>query len=136
MASALSAQGKLFFHYRDKPYNTEAIIDFLKQLLNQTCSKLLIVWDGASVHKSKELRAFLATDEQAWRLHLVIQPAYSPQLNADEQVWQWIKNVALKNVCLQNFKELKKRVIREMEELAANPTLLKKFFQHPELAFY
>lgn len=136
MASAISSKGKLIFHARQEPYNSSAIIEFLRLLLERIPRKILIVWDGASVHRSKQLKAFLKDFEPAHRLHLVIQPPYSPQLNADEQVWQRIKNVALKNVCFQNFKELKARVIEEMELLAANAELIKKFFHHPELAFY
>lgn len=136
MASAISTKGQLIFHHQDKPYDTSAIIEFIQLLMQQVLVKVLIVWDGASIHKSKQLKAFLEQFDQAQRLHLVIQPAYSPELNADEQVWSRIKNVALKNSCFQNFKELKYRVIKEMKDLAQNSALIRKFFQHPDLAFY
>lgn len=136
MASAVSAQGSLFYHYRFSPYDTDAIIEFLEILLSRNTSKIMIVWDGASVHKSKKLRAYLADNDEAKRLHLVIQPSYSPQLNVDEQVWHWLKNVALKNVCLNNFKELQSRVITEIQKLAENHKLVQKFFHHPAVAFY
>lgn len=136
VASAVSAQGRLLFHHRNEPYDTDGIIDFLKYLLEVTQTKLLVVWDGASIHKSKKLKEFLAQYEQAKRLHLVIQPAYSPELNADEQVWQWLKNVALKNACLLNFKELKTRVLEQINRLAETPALLKNFFLHPDLDCY
>lgn len=136
MASAISSQGELVFHSRDSPYDTAGIIEFLKLLLEKVPEKILIVWDGASIHKSKKLKEFLAESPKAHRLHLAIQPPYSPSLNADEQVWQWIKNVALKNQCFQNFKELKLTVIKEMDSLAEKTMLLKKFFHHPEVKFY
>ena len=136
MASAISSRGRLVFHHRETPYDTEGIIDFLHVLLEEVKGTALIVWDGASVHRSKRLKQFLAEDPQAGRLHLAIQPAYSPHLNADEQVWQRVKNVALKNTCFLNFKELKKRVVEEMEKLADNADLIKKFFHHPDLGFY
>ena len=136
MASAVSSRGRLVFHHRDTPYDTEGIIDFLHALLEEVDGTALIVWDGASVHRSKRLRQFLSEDPEAGRLYLAIQPAYSPHLNADEQVWQRVKNVALKNTCFQNFKELKKRVVSEMEKLASNSAMLKKFFHHPDLGFY
>lgn len=136
MASAVSSRGSLVFHHRERPYDTDGIIDFLRTLLGQVAGGVLIVWDGASVHRSKRLKQFLAEAPEAKRLHLAIQPAYSPHLNADEQVWQRVKNVALRNTCFQNFKELKKRVVEEMEVLATDVGTLKKFFHHPELGFY
>lgn len=136
MASAVSSSGRLIFHHRETPYDTEGIIDFLQVLLDAVDGKALIVWDGASVHRSKRLKEFLVEDPQAKRLQLAIQPAYSPQLNADEQVWQRVKNVALKNTCLKDFNALKKRVIEEMMKLVDNNQMVKKFFHHPELGFY
>lgn len=136
VASAISEQGKVVFHTRQQPYDTDGIIDFLRGLLGQVSSKVLLVWDGASVHKSAKLRQFLCDCPEAQRLHLVIQPAYSPHLNADELLWQRLKNVALKNSCFQNFKELKNRVVEELNQLARNAALIKNFFRHPELGFY
>jgi len=136
VASAISEQGKVVFHTRQEPYDTDGIITFLQGLLEQVPGKVLLVWDGASVHKSAKLRQFLCDCSQAWRLHLVIQPPYSPHLNADELLWQRLKNVALKNSCFQNFKELKNRVIEEINQLANNSALIKNFFKHPDLGFY
>lgn len=136
VASAISAEGDLFFHHRLEPYNTDAIIEFLMLLLHSVTNKILIVWDGASIHRSKKLKEFLTSYQQADRLLLFIQPPYSPQVNADELVWQRIKNVALKNSCFQNFKELKDKVLSEIKALSENRDLIKNFFRHPEVAYY
>jgi len=42
----------------------------------------------------------------------------------------------LKNTCYQNFKELKPKLIEEVNKLKENPELIKQFFHHPDIGFY
>ena len=74
--------------------------------------------------------------ENQGRIHLEFQPAYSPELNPDEQVWQTIKDDKLKNVCCKNKKELKEKVQIALQELKKDDKKVKSFFKHPEVAFY
>ena len=136
LASGISASGELVYKVRRQPFDGATIVEFLKQMLAQLNGKLLIIWDNASIHDCQKTHQFLATNEQAERLHLVKQPTYSPQLNADEQVWHQIKYVGLKNTCYRNIKELKPRLIEEMEKLKNKPKLIKQFFHHEDVGFY
>jgi len=52
-------------------------------------------------------------------------PAYAPELNADEQVWNYLKNVQLKNICCKNVKELKSIATQKLQEMKNNPKLIK-----------
>jgi transposase len=126
----------LVYQVRKKAFDAAAMVSFLKQLLSQLSGKQLIVWDNASTHDCQETRRLLATDEKAKRLYLAKQPAYSPEVNADEQVWNQIKQVELKNVLCKNIKELKAKIMREFEKLKAKPELIKKFFHHEDVGFY
>lgn len=63
-------------------------------------------------------------------------PPYSPELNADEQVWNHLKAVLLKNVCAHNLKELESNVKYAMELIEESPELIRSFFRHPEVGFY
>ena len=121
---------------RNRPFNAKAIIEFLNLLLDSFDGKLLIIWDNASIHNCKATRKFLATCEEAARLWLVHQPKYSPELNADEQVWNYLKSVNLKNTCNRNVKELKPKIIQSMENMKENSQLISQFFHHPDLGFY
>jgi DDE superfamily endonuclease len=44
-----------------------------------------VIWDGASVYHSDEVKAFL-TNGWAKKIHLEQFPAYAPKLNPDEGV--------------------------------------------------
>ena len=57
------------------PANSKNTIDYLNYLLKESPNqKLLIFWDGASYHRSKELKRFLASINQGltqdqWKIH-------------------------------------------------------------------
>jgi hypothetical protein len=96
LASAISEQGDLEYMVSNKPFDSTAIIDLLIHLMAIFTQKLLIIWDGAAIHDSQEVRNFLTTLPKD-KLYLVKQPFYSPELNGDEQVWNYLKNYQLKN---------------------------------------
>lgn len=134
MASAISPNGDLLYFLRNKPFDSQAIIEYLTYLMTSLKRKLLIIWDGASIHNSEETRKWLALQEQG-AIHLVQQPHYSPELNADEQIWHQLKGVKLKNTCNQNVKELQPKIIEAMEQLKNDKKLIQAFFKHPELGY-
>ena len=74
-----------------------------------------MVWDGATIHRSRDIKAFLANGA-AKRLHLELFPGYAPELNPDEGIWNYLKRVELKNVACQDMAhlrgELRKAVAR------------------------
>ena len=44
-------------------------------------------------------------------------PPYSPELNPAAQVWNYMKNVLLGNICCKTVKELKNKVIEAFETI-------------------
>jgi len=48
--------------------------------------KIVIIWDNASWHKSKEVRKFLS--ETKYYFHLINFPPYAPDENPQEHVWK------------------------------------------------
>jgi len=135
LASAISEQGNLEYMVRNKPFDSTAIIEFLNHLMGIFTQKLLVIWDNASIHGSKEIKQFLTTLPSD-KLYLAQQPYYSPEVNADEQVWSYLKNHQLKNTCIQNVKELNVKINLSMNEMKEKTTLISNFFKHPKLGFY
>lgn len=136
LASGISTAGDLIYKIRKKPFDGAAMVEFLKQMLNEFEGKIMIVWDNASIHDCEKTREFLADQDIAERLHLAKQPTYSPEVNADEQVWYQVKTIGLKNTCYKNIRELKPKIIEEMEKLKNKPKLIKQFFHHEDVGFY
>ena len=102
----VTAEGRLFTHIQDDAFTGETVVAFLRQLLRQIRGKVLVVWDGASIHRSQAGKDFLAQGATA-RLQLERLPAYAPDLNPAEGVWNLLKRGELKNRCCQDLDELR-----------------------------
>jgi transposase len=102
---AVTADGRLFTHIQDATVTGTTVVAFLRQMLRQIRGKLLVVWDGAPIHRCKAVKAFLAKGAAA-RLHLERLPAYAPELTPAEGVWNLLKRGELKNRCCQTMDEL------------------------------
>ena len=102
----VTADGRLFTHIQAAAFTGETVVAFLRQLLRQLPGKLLVVWDGASIHRGQAVKDFLAAGAAA-RLHLERLPAYAPELNPAEGVWNLLKRKELKNRCCMDLDELR-----------------------------
>lgn len=135
VASAVTMEGKLVTQVRENSFNGVAIVGFLRHLLREIPGKIVLIWDGASIHRCKEVKDFLKQGG-AERLHLMRLPAYSPELNPDEGVWsrncsaiyaRWLKR-KLGNVCCSSLKELRYELRLAIQKLRHRPHILKSFF--------
>ena len=76
------------------------LLRLLRLLLRKVRGKLLVIWDGAPIHRGQPVKDFLRRGA-ARRLHLEQLPAYAPELNPDEGIWNYLKRVELGNQCGQ-----------------------------------
>jgi transposase len=77
--------------------NAETSAAFLRQLRAHHPGPLIVIWDNGPAHGGDALRAYLATPDL--RLRLVRLPGYSPDYNADEAIWDWIREEVTANTC-------------------------------------
>lgn len=101
---------------QQRAFNAEDVVRFLEHLLRQIPGKVLVIWDGASIHRSEAVKRFLE-DGAAGRIRLEQLPGYAPDLNPDEGIWKHLKCVELKNVCCRNLKELRSELRKAKERL-------------------
>ena len=57
-----------------------------------------VIWDNSPAHRGDVLRVYLATPDL--NLRLVNLPNYSPDFNADEAIWDWVRQETTANLCL------------------------------------
>ncbi len=114
--SGITLDGRLFLQVRHEAYDADAVVDFLRVLLRKLPGKILLIWDGAPIHRAKAIKAFLKAGA-AKRLHLEQLPGYAPDLNPDEGVWNYLKRVELGNVCCRDLAHLEAELIRARERL-------------------
>ena len=78
--------------------NAETSTAFLQQLRENHPGPLVVIWDNGPAHRGETIRSYLATPDL--HLRLVALPAYSPDFNADEAVWDWAREEVTANECL------------------------------------
>lgn len=125
--SGITPQGWLFTLTRDEALTGLESVHFLKHLHWQTESRLLVVWDGSPIHRNQSIKEYLASGATK-HIHLERLPAYAPDLNPDEGVWNHLKYVELKNVCCSDLNQLHLELNLAIRRLRRRPELIQSFF--------
>lgn len=86
----------------------ETSATFLRQLRANHPEALIVIWDNGPAHRGDALRSYLATLDL--RLRLVNLPGYSPDYNADEAIWAWIREEVTANTCLGTKAKVREKV--------------------------
>jgi transposase len=114
--SGITMDGRLFHRKQDRAYRSVDVVRFLKHLLCHIEGKLLVIWDGAPIHRAQPVKDFLS-NSGAERIQLEPLPGYAPDLNPDEGIWRYLKRVELRNVCCANLRELRDKLHRAFARL-------------------
>jgi transposase len=93
---------------------------------------MIMLWDGAPIHRSHVIHEFLAAGA-AQRIHLECLPAYAPELNPGEGLWQQLKGVELRHVCCFNIPHLWHERRDAVKRVRRKPRVLHGFFQGAKL---
>jgi transposase len=118
---ALTSTGRVLLRRQRASVRGPDVVAFLRQVLRQVAGPLLLVWDGAPIHWSQPVRAFLG-QPSARRLHIEPLPAYAPDLNPVEDLWQHLKHVELRNLVnpsLWDVEEELRLAVRRVRRKAA-----------------
>lgn len=129
MLSAISAQGELRFMITTGRVHAGVFIEFLERLLANAARPVFLVVDGHPVHRSRKVQDFV--EASAGRLRLFYLPPYAPELNPDEQVWNYVKNHGSGRAAFRNSGDLKRFVLARLRSLQRLPWTIKMFFLNP-----
>jgi transposase len=132
LISAVSARGDMHFDVIEDRMNSEKFIDFLKKLRSDADSPVFVIADNARYHHSKKVQEFLKM--QCGEIMMAFLPAYSPELNPDEQVWNHAKAEVGKRP-IQSKDEMEKTILSAMLAIQNKIDLVKSFFQLPDTLY-
>ena len=132
--SGITLEGTLLMIEQEGAFKGPDAVRFLKHALCRIPGKLLVIWDGSPIHRSKAVKEFLA-EGAAERLQLEQLPGYAPELNPDEGVWKHLKYVELKNVCCRNLYELRRELRKAKERLRHKKQVILGCIRQPGLEF-
>lgn len=98
--------------------NSKITINFLKKLLKTYSNKkIFLIWDGASWHKSKEIRKFLSKiNKGKVKLELFLFPPYTPEFNPQEHVWKALRQAITHNRLEKDFSVLIKDCLKFLKK--------------------
>lgn len=102
---------------------------FVRLLLRHLRGPIVLIWDGGSIHRGPAVCDLLARHP---RLHVERFPAYAPELNPDEQVWNHFKT-KLANGCPLIIDHLLDDLTRLTRRARRSPKLLRSFVEGSDL---
>jgi transposase len=94
-------------------------------------ARLLLLWDGAPIHRSHLVTAFLANGA-AERLQIERLPAYAPELNPVEGLWAHLKGSSCA-MCVASIPASTERTTRRGEAGPSKPPIIKGCFEGAKL---
>ena len=108
----------------DSNSNSATSAAFLRQLREQHAGPLTVIWDNSPAHRGDALRAYLATP--GLRRRLVNLPGYRPDFNADEAIWDWVRQEVTANLCLGAKSAVQEKVNNFFTQLAGRQPEVKQ----------
>lgn len=129
---AIGLRAQLYFQVHEHAIRSADVIAFLRHLLRHVGGKLLILWDGAPIHRSHLVQQFLR-DGAAGRIHLERLPGYAPDLDPEEGVWRHLKYVELRNRCCADLAETRQALRAACQRLRRQPHLIHACVRHAGL---
>jgi transposase len=122
--SAISPDGDLVLMARERSLKSADVARFLRHLLEIVPDPLLVIWDGGPIHRGQPVKDLLAEVGPA-RLRVERLPAYAPDLNPDEGIWQYLKRVELRNTCCTSLGHLREALCEAAIRLCQKPDVIR-----------
>lgn len=119
----------LYFQLFDHNITAAEVVEFVKQLHRQLGRQLILVWDRWSVHRS----AARQLARYNW-LQLEYLPAYAPELNPVEAVWNHTKYGDLANFVPATADNLRQSIIDSLTHQRSDSRLKHSCFRYAQLA--
>jgi transposase len=125
-------RARLWFQIKPGSYDGGGLIGFLEELRREMHRrKIILVWDGLPVHKSKVVQAYLR-QKKGW-VRQERLPAYAPELNPVESLWENVKGQELANFCAPSLEAAGAECRRGLRRAKRQESLLFSFLRHAGL---
>jgi transposase len=120
----------LYFQIHSDNINFEKVMAFITLLHRQLRRKFILVLDRYSVHR-KAVRLMQAEHPDWFEVEWL--PAYAPELNPVEMLWNHTKYADLANFIPEDVDDLQQSVAASIENTRTQTYLLRSFFQYAKL---
>ncbi len=100
---AIATDGRRFFRTYDK-FNGPTFLRYLKELRNNF-GKVLVIMDGASAHKTRDVKKFVADNPNTVRVRYL--PVATPEISLIEEFWHQAKRDVLVSEYYATIEEMR-----------------------------
>jgi transposase len=107
------------------------VVEFIKHLQRHIQGRLLIIWDGAAIHRSRLVSDYLETTDG--RVVTERLPAYAPELNPVEYMWAHLKCHEIANLITTQAWQLSMEATAALRRMRRRPTIIAACFHQAEL---
>jgi len=132
MISAVSPRGDMKFSCFEGRMQGARFVEFLKKLRADAGRPIIVIADNASYHTGGVVKRYVAQSQGEVAVENL--PAYSPELNPDEQVWNHAKARLAKRF-VATKKEFKAALLSIMLSIQRSKELILSFFQLPDTKY-
>lgn len=131
--SMIGGLALLRFYFRIHPGSIKGpqVVEFLRHLQRHVRGKLLILWDGAAIHRSALVRDFVASTHG--RIAVERLPAYAPELNPVEYMWGHLKTHEIANLITKHAWELSMEATAALRKMRRRPSIITACYTQAEL---
>ena len=131
--SVIGGLALLRFYFQIHPGSIKGpeVVAFLRHLSRHLPGKLLVLWDGAAIHRSRVVKDFLAQTEG--RILARRLPAYAPELNPVEYMWGHLKNHEIANLLVSKAWELSLEATAALRRMRRRPSVITARYIQAEL---
>jgi transposase len=122
---------RFYFQIHAGSIKSPQVVEFLQHLQRHVGGKMLILWDGAPIHRSLLVKNYVATT----RGRLVIErlPAYAPELNPVEYMWGHLKTHEIANLIVTKAWELSLEATAALRRMRRRPGIVAACYKQSEL---
>jgi transposase len=122
---------RFYFQMHKGSIKGPQVIEFLQHLQRHIPGKMLILWDGATIHRSLLVKNYLAST----RRRVVVErlPAYAPELNPVEYMWGHLKTHEIANLLVTQAWELSFEATAALRRMRRRPSIIAACYTQAEL---
>jgi transposase len=131
--SIIGGLALLRFYFQIHPGSIKGpqVVEFLRHLRRHIPGKLLILWDGAAIHRSALVRDYVASTRG--RIQVARLPAYAPELNPVEYMWGHLKTHEIANLITTQASELSFEATAALRKMRRRPSIITACYTQAEL---
>lgn len=122
---------RFYFQIHTGSIKGPQVVEFLKHLQRHLPGKLLILWDGAAIHRSALVRDYVAGTRG--RIKVERLPAYAPELNPVEYLWGHLKTHEIANLIAHHAWELSFEATAALRRMRRRPSIITACYAQAEL---